>query len=89
VHQPLRLQILAALNATPETALDFTRLKAITKSTDGNLGRQINTLAEAGYIDVQKDFHRNRPRTRAQLTPAGAAAFAAYAACLRALLGGA
>ena len=66
--------------------MDFKRLKAVTKATDGNLGRQITTLAEAGYIAVIKDFHANRPRTRATLTLAGSTAFEAYARYLRELL---
>lgn len=86
IHQALRLQIVAALQATPDEPLEFKRLKAVTRATDGNLGRQITALAEAGYIDVLKDFHANRPRTRARLTPTGAAAFEAYARYLRDLL---
>ena len=72
VHQTLRLKILAALRAAPEDArLEFTRLKKITGATDGNLGRQLTRLAEAGYIDIAKDFYKNRPRTRRAPHPVG------------------
>lgn len=88
IHQSLRLKIMAALRNEPdEAALEFRRLKAITGATDGNLGRQITTLAEAGYIAVTKDFHQNRPRTRAQITTKGAAAFDAHVAYLKSLIG--
>jgi hypothetical protein len=42
IHQPLRLQIMAALNALPSAAagLEFSRLKKLTGATDGNLGNR-------------------------------------------------
>lgn len=88
IHQSLRLKIMAALRNEPgEAALEFKRLKSITGATDGNLGRQITTLADAGYIAVAKDFHENRPRTRAKITKKGAAAFDAHVAYLKSLIG--
>lgn len=88
IHQTLRLKIMAALHNEPEQGpLEFKRLKAITGATDGNLGRQITTLAEAGYLSIAKDFHQNRPRTRAQITPKGAAAFDRHVAYLKSLIG--
>lgn len=86
VHQPLRMKIMAALAATPSEPLEFRRLKAVTGATDGNLGRQLQTLAEAGYISVVKDYADNRPRTRAKLTAVGEQAFADHVAYLRKLL---
>ncbi|RMF71407.1 MAG: transcriptional regulator [Alphaproteobacteria bacterium] len=89
IHQPLRLKIMAALAALPRgEKVPFVRLKAITKATDGNLSHQIKVLQEAGYVAVEKDFHRNRPRTRVSLTPAGRRAFRSYLDSLHALLGG-
>jgi len=88
IHQSLRLKIMAALRNEPgESPLEFTRLKAITSASDGNLGRQLSTLAEAGYIAIAKDFHQNRPRTRAHITSKGAAAFDAHVAYLKSLIG--
>lgn len=89
IHQALRLQIMAALRRAPEgDPPDFPRLKRITGASDGNLGRQLKTLAEAGYITLIKDTHRKRPRTRAELTLAGAAAFDRHVAYLKSLLPG-
>ncbi|MFT3726273.1 MAG: transcriptional regulator [Terricaulis sp.] len=88
IHQSLRLKIMATLRNEPDSGLvEFKRLKAITGATDGNLGRQITTLADAGYITVTKDFHQNRPRTRAQITKQGADAFDAHVAYLNSLIG--
>ena len=41
IHQPLRLKIMAALRALPESEkLEFVRLKSIIQATEGNLGAQ-------------------------------------------------
>ncbi len=89
IHQPLRLKIMAALAALPEgEKVPFVRLKAITGATDGNLSHQIKVLQESGYVAVEKDFHRNRPRTRVIQTPAGRRAFRSYVDSLHALLDG-
>lgn len=54
IHQPLRLKIMAALNALPVAdGLEFSRLKKMTGATDCNLGAHIETLAKAGYVAVQ------------------------------------
>lgn len=87
IHQPLRLKILAALKALPDgERLEFVRLKAIVKATEGNLGAHIGTLENAGYIKVEKDFHNNRPRTRVSLTRSGRRNFQDYVDYLRELL---
>lgn len=87
IHQPLRLKILAALKALPDgERLEFVRLKAIVKATEGNLGAHISTLDTAGYIKVEKDFHNNRPRTRVSLTRAGRRSLQEYVDYLRDLL---
>jgi DNA-binding MarR family transcriptional regulator len=84
IHQPTRLKIMAALKALPSPELlEFTRLKAIVSTTDGNLGAHLGTLEESGYVEVQKDFVRKKPRTRVRLTRAGRRAFEEYVAYLR------
>jgi DNA-binding MarR family transcriptional regulator len=64
------------------------RLKKIVDATEGNLGAHIQTLEEAGYVEVQKDFADNRPRTRVRLSRDGRAAFEDYVAFLRGILEG-
>jgi DNA-binding MarR family transcriptional regulator len=84
LHQPLRLKIMAALNAEHQGApLEFSRLKAVTGATDGNLGSHLTTLEKAGYLAILKDFVGRRPRTRAELTPAGRRAFRRHIDYLR------
>jgi len=89
IHQPVRLRIMAALNALPTgEAVEFTRLKAIVAATDGNLGAHIATLEQAAYVAVAKDFNRNKPRTRIAMTRSGRRAFARHVAYLRDILDG-
>jgi len=88
IHQPVRLKIMAALKALPAgEMIEFVRLKALVEATEGNLGAHIQTLEQAGYAAVEKDFAGNRPRTRVRLTKEGRRAFEDYIAQLRDILG--
>jgi DNA-binding MarR family transcriptional regulator len=84
IHQPLRLKIMAALQAQPGgEPLEFSVLKGITQATDGNLGSHLTTLEKAGYVVIAKDFAGKRPRTRASLTLEGRRAFRRHVDYLR------
>ena len=88
IHQPVRLKIMSALKALPNgEMLEFVRLKKIVEATEGNLGAHIQTLEEAGYVAVEKDFADNRPRTRVKLTREGRRAFDEYVHFLKDILG--
>jgi DNA-binding MarR family transcriptional regulator len=87
IHQPLRLRIMAALQALPAgEGLEFSRLKKLTGATDGNLGAHIETLAKANYVEVDKSFVGKRPQTRVAATAAGRGAFARHVASLREII---
>jgi DNA-binding MarR family transcriptional regulator len=87
IHQQTRLKIMATLRAIPAGEwMEFTRLKAILRATDGNLGSHISTLESAGYITVNKDFVGKKPRTRVALTRSGRKAFAQHVEFLRTIL---
>ena len=89
IHQPLRLRIMAALNALPATTgLEFVKLKKLTGATDGNLGAHLDHLARAGYVEVTKAFVARRPRTTVKASPKGRAAFARHVAFLKAIISG-
>jgi DNA-binding MarR family transcriptional regulator len=89
VHQPMRLKIMAALNALRGSeSLDFARLKALVEATDGNLGAHLTTLENAGYVSVSKEFVARKPRTSVTLTRAGRKAFAQHVADLRDIIDG-
>jgi len=89
IHQPLRLKIMATLNAlSPREAIEFTRLKSIVEATDGNLGAHLSTLEQAGYVQIEKDFVAKKPRTRVALTRNGRKALVQHVAYLRDILEG-
>jgi len=87
IHQSVRLKIMAALNAAgPNSWIEFTRMKSLLQTTDGNLGAHLETLAKAGYVAIDKRFEGKRPQTRIKATPAGRKALADHVAYLRAIL---
>jgi DNA-binding MarR family transcriptional regulator len=87
IHQPVRLKIMSALKALPAgEMLEFVRLKKIVEATEGNLGAHLQTLEEAGYVAVEKDFADNRPRTRVKLSKEGRRAFEDYVSYLRGII---
>jgi DNA-binding MarR family transcriptional regulator len=87
IHQPLRLKIMAALNALPAgVGLDFPKLKKLTGATDGNLGAHIETLSRAGYVEVEKAFIGKKPQTMVTATAAGRGAFARHVATLQEII---
>ncbi len=87
IHQPVRLRIMAALNALAEDAqLDFGALREMLGVTDGNLATHLRKLEDAGYIAVEKTFVGRRPRTYIALTPRGRQAFAEHVQALREIL---
>jgi DNA-binding MarR family transcriptional regulator len=88
IHQPLRLKIMAALNAIPPAApgLEFSRLKRLTGATDGNLGAHIETLARAGYVAIEKAFVGKKPQTTVAATARGRGAFARHVATLQEII---
>ena len=89
IHQPVRLKVMAALKALPpHEQIEFVRLRKLVDATEGNLGAHIQTLEQAGYIAVEKDFADNKPRTRVKLTKQGRRAFEDYVAYLNDLIAG-
>jgi DNA-binding MarR family transcriptional regulator len=85
VHQRTRLGILAVLAEAGQA--DFPYLRAVLGLTDGNLGRHLEILADAGMILISKGYHRRRPRTWATISPEGRRALDAELANMRALIG--
>lgn len=89
IHQSLRLRIMAALYSERDGApVDFTRLRALVRATDGNLGSHLSTLEKAAYVRVEKDFVGKRPRTRVSVTDDGIRAFRRHISYLRDVLDG-
>ena len=87
IHQPVRLQIMAALAALgAQERVNFTWLRDALKTTDGNLGAHLLKLEEAGYLEQEKVFMDRKPRTFIRATDRGRAAFQDHVAALKSLL---
>lgn len=85
LHSQLRLGVMSILMSV-ESA-EFTYLKEKTNSTAGNLSVQIDKLAEAGYITVDKSFKGKKPLTTCKITKQGLKAFEEYVNSLRQYIG--
>ena len=81
LHSELRLAVMSVLIGV-ESA-DFTFLRQQTGATAGNLSVQLDKLARAGYIDVEKTFRGKMPCTICRITDAGRDAFAEYVEVLQ------
>ena len=81
LHSELRLAVMSILAGADEA--DFTYLRKQTGATSGNLSVQIDKLASAGYITVEKGFKGKMPRTACRITEAGQNAFRAYVEALK------
>jgi DNA-binding MarR family transcriptional regulator len=76
LHSQLRLAIISMLVASEK--VEFTHIKEETKAAAGNISIQIKKLQEAGYINVEKTFKNNYPKTLLSITDKGVKAFEAY-----------
>lgn len=77
LHEKARLGILASLVAHRD-GLKFGELRALCQLTDGNLSRHLDTLNEAGLVEIWKGFEGRRPQTVVRLTTDGRKRFVAY-----------
>lgn len=81
IHAPTRLSIVALLAASEWAT--FTFIRDSVGLSDSALSKQLTTLEEAGYIEVNKAFVGKRPRTSARLSIVGRAAFEQHVAALQ------
>jgi DNA-binding MarR family transcriptional regulator len=86
LHELVRLRLLVLLSALKRA--DFVYLLRQSGLSRGNLSVQMAKLAQAGFVDIEKSFVGNRPRTVYSLTRQGRAALRAYKADMTALLEG-
>ena len=72
VHQRHRLGVMVVLAEAKRA--DFAYLKKVLELTDGNLGRHLQVLEKAGYVELDKVFEEGKPRTWVTLTRSGRSA---------------
>ena len=81
LHSQLRLAVMSVLMNLDEA--DFVYIKLQTQATAGNLSVQLEKLAEAGYVTIEKGFAGKKPRTTCRVTEKGKEAFASLCDSLR------
>jgi DNA-binding MarR family transcriptional regulator len=84
IHQRVRLGILTLLATTGRA--DFTYLRDTLELTDGNLGRHLDVLSEAGYVETTRTFESRKPRTWVKITKPGRTALHRHIAALREMI---
>jgi DNA-binding HxlR family transcriptional regulator len=84
IHEPIRLGIVSAL-AVNET-MTFNELKALLRTTDGNLSVHARKLEEGQYVACEKYFEGRVPKTEYKLTVAGRRALETYLNHMEALI---
>ena len=77
LHEKARLSIMTALLARPEGVL-FPELKTLCDLTDGNLARHLQTLHEAGLVELWKNHDGPRQKTLVRLSAKGTQSFLEY-----------
>jgi DNA-binding MarR family transcriptional regulator len=87
IHQPTRLRIMSSLCALATgDRTEFTIVRKALGVTDGNLGGHLRTLAAAGYVEIEKSFVDQKPRTRVRATAAGRDAFVEHVLALQEII---
>ena len=84
IHERVRLGIVSALAVN--RSLTFNELKAMLKTTDGNLSVHARKLEEGDYIVCTKSFDGRLPKTEYRLTAAGRRALQRYLNHMEALI---
>jgi DNA-binding HxlR family transcriptional regulator len=84
IHEHIRLGIVSALAVN--RSLTFNELKALLKTTDGNLSVHARRLEEAAYLVCEKSFDGRTPKTEYRLTAAGRKALERYLNHMEALI---
>lgn len=85
IHSPVRLSIVAALAEADE--IEFAFLRDLIEVSDSLLSKHINTLENAGYVEVKKGFVGKRPNTWFSLTEKGLEAYKQYVDTVHRIIG--
>lgn len=84
IHERVRLAIVSALAVND--SLSFSDLKAMLRTSDGNLSVHARKLEDARYIRCTKTFQGRTPHTEYRLARAGRHALQRYLAHMEALI---
>lgn len=69
-----------------ERNADYTLIKKELGLTDGHMSTHMRALSEADYVEVQKEFVDNKPKTTYRLSSLGRKKFHEYVKLLKVLI---
>jgi len=84
IHQPIRTKIMALLLSRKEC--DYSTIKNSLNLSDGHMSTHMKVLVGENYVELEKEFVGNKPRTTYRLSKNGKKRFADYVASLRKLI---
>lgn len=84
IYERVRLGIMSALAVN--RSLSFAELKALLKTSDGNLSTHARKLEDAGYLTCRKHFVGRVPKTEYRLSAKGIKVFERYLDHMEALI---
>lgn len=85
IHPSTRLAIVSLLAAADWA--EFAFLREELNLSDSALSKQLTTLEDAGYVNIDRPVRDHRRRLRARLTPMGRDAFQGHVAALVSIVG--
>ena len=65
---------------------DYTTLKSSLDLSDGHMSTHMKELLESGYVEMEKAFVNNKPKTTYKITREGKKKFAQYVESLKNLI---
>jgi len=82
-----RVRLAICVLLSRNDAVSFSRFKQLFGETDGNLGAQLRTLEDAGYIGVRKEFRERKAVSWCSLWPKGGKVLLVNVEALQDLIG--
>lgn len=84
IHQPIRTRIMAYLADVKEC--DYTTLKNALDLSDGHMTTHMRELLSSQYVEMEKEFVNNKPKTTYRITKEGKKSFLAYIHTLKEII---
>lgn len=81
IHQPIRTKIMALLLNSGEC--DYSTIKNTLNITDGHMSTHMKVLISEEYVEMEKNFVNNKPKTTYKVTKKGKKKFAEYVDTLK------
>lgn len=84
IHQPIRTKIITLL--VRERECDFATIKNTLDLSDGHMTTHMKLLIAEKYVEMEKEFVNNKPKTTYRLTKLGKKKFNEYLDFLKTIL---